>query len=259
VGRSSRRAYAYFTFRRGKAVTEIAEKRLSAIREFTTFGSGFRIAMRDLEIRGAGNILGARQHGFIAAVGFELYCRLLQEAVDEIRDEADGGAEGGKKQTLPETRLDVPLQAYIPTEFIADGSTRISIYQEMSSLGAVDELADMERGLSDRFGALPESVKALTLLMKLKILGRAAGCSKIGIGKDGSLTLCVDGNQETAKERIKSFFESSENYEFEILYDTQQVQLKTELTTTTIAQMAVETAAILERAAALTIPHILQP
>ena len=263
VGRSSEQAYAFFLTPPFDQMKDDALKRLRALEQYTDLGSGFQIAMRDLEIRGAGNILGTSQHGFIEAVGFGLYCQLLQEAVDEIREKdsaqgadnaegGDGGAGGGilvtKKSKLPETRLEVPLQAYIPTEFIADGATRISIYQEMSSLSAVDELTDMERALSDRFGPLPESVKALTLLMKLKILGRTAGCSKISIQRDGTLSLHIDGGddgQEIARERIGRIFESSPNYDFEVAYDT-QIQLRTELTSTTMSQMAAETAAILD-------------
>lgn len=220
-------------------------KRLKALEQYTDLGSGFQIAMRDLEIRGAGNILGTRQHGFIAAVGFELYCRLLQEAVDELKDGPDGSGKPG----TPETRLDIPLQAYIPTEYIADGSTRISIYQEMSSLKTTEELAETERGLSDRFGPMPESVKALILLMKLKILGKLAGCSRIVISKDGILDLFIDGdgNNDVAKERIQQIFKSSEDYRFEVFYDA-QIQLKTELTSETVALMAIEAAGVLERA-----------
>ncbi|MCL2183971.1 MAG: transcription-repair coupling factor [Chitinispirillia bacterium] len=254
VGRSSEQAYAFFlTPPFNEMTNDDAIKRLKALEQYTDLGSGFQIAMRDLEIRGAGNILGTSQHGFIAAVGFELYCRLLQEAVDEINDTADSAGDAGdinihKKPKLPETRLEVPLQAYIPTEFIADGPTRIAIYQEMSALNSVDELAEMERGLSDRFGPLPESVKALTLLMKLKILGRQTGCSKITISKDGALSLYIDStDQDLTKARIKSFFETSGAYEFEVFYDT-QIQLKTELTSIHMSQMASEAAAILERA-----------
>jgi transcription-repair coupling factor (superfamily II helicase) len=203
--------------------------------------------MRDLEIRGAGNILGTRQHGFIAAVGFELYCRLLQEAVDELT----GTPEDNSTPKLPETRLDIPLQAYIPTEYISDGSTRISIYQEMSSLKTTEELAETERGLTDRFGPMPESVKALIILMRLKILGRLTGCSRIVINKDGTLDILIDnggnGNDDAAKNRIKKFFESSQDYEFEVFYDA-QIQLRTELTSETVVMMAVEAAGILERA-----------
>ncbi|MDR0331667.1 MAG: transcription-repair coupling factor [Chitinispirillales bacterium] len=247
VGRSSEQAYAFFLTPPFAQVKEDSLKRLKALEQYTDLGSGFQIAMRDLEIRGAGNILGTRQHGFIAAVGFELYCRLLQEAVDEIKDVTSGSGE--KKPALPETRLEVPLQAYIPTEFIADGQTRIAIYQEMSSLRSTEELAEMERGLLDRFGALPEPVKALTLLMTLKILGRQCGCAKVAITKDGALTLFIDGDQKTAKERIRRVFESADNYEFEVAYDAQQVRLRTELTSTAAADMAREAADMLEKAA----------
>ncbi|MDR2728976.1 MAG: transcription-repair coupling factor, partial [Chitinispirillales bacterium] len=242
VGRSSEQAYAYFLTPPFKQVSEDSLKRLKALEQYTDLGSGFQIAMRDLEIRGAGNILGNRQHGFIAAVGFDLYCKLLQEAVDELK----GGQEGAQK--LQETRLEIPLQAYIPTEYVADGATRISIYQEMSSLKTVDELAETERGLSDRFGPLPESVRALILLMKLKILGQLSGCARAVINKEGVLNLYIDGDEQTAKERIKRLFENSQ-YQFEILYDI-QVQLRTTLISTTVQQRALEAAAILEKAAA---------
>jgi len=240
VGRSSEQAYAYFLTPPFKQVSEDSLKRLKALEQYTDLGSGFQIAMRDLEIRGAGNILGNRQHGFIAAVGFDLYCKLLQEAVDELK----GGQEGIQK--IQETRLEISLQAYIPTDYIADGTTRISIYQEISSLKTVDELAETERGLSDRFGPLPESVRALILLMKVKILGQLAGCARVAINKDGELSLYIDGDQETAKERIKRLFENSQ-YQFEVFYDV-QVQLRTTLISTTVQQRALEAAAILEKA-----------
>lgn len=243
VGRSSEQAFAYFLTPPFKQVREDSLKRLRALEQYTDLGSGFQIAMRDLEIRGAGNLLGTRQHGFIAAVGFELYCRLLQEAVEEIRGEKES------KPQLPETKLEIPLQAYIPTEYISDGTTRISVYQEMSSVKNVDELAEVEKGLSDRFGPLPESVKALILMMKLKVLGRQAGCSRVAIGKDGMLTLYVEGDQETAKERIRCFFENSQ-YQFEIFYDA-QVQLKTPLAADSVTQKAQEIAILLEKAVAV--------
>jgi transcription-repair coupling factor (superfamily II helicase) len=248
VGRSSEQAYAYFLTPPFAEVKEDSLKRLRALSQYTDLGSGFQIAMRDLEIRGAGNILGTRQHGFIAAVGFELYSRLLREAVDEIK-----GAAEGEKPALPDTRLDVPIQAYIPTEYISDGQTRIAVYQEMSSLKTAEELSETERGLSDRFGALPEPVGALVLLMKLKILGRQAGCSKISIGKDGALALSIDGDREAAKERIRRLFEASPRYEFEVAYEAGkqaegrvQAQIRTELTAGTVPEMALEVAGMLE-------------
>ncbi|GBU21017.1 transcription-repair coupling factor [Fibrobacteres bacterium R8-0-B4] len=264
VGRSAEQAYAYFLTPPFNEVKEDSLKRLRALEQYTDLGSGFQIAMRDLEIRGAGNILGTRQHGFIAAVGFELYCRLLQEAVDEIK----GGAQSEEDNAAaPDTRLDIPMQAYIPTEYIADGQTRIAVYQEMSSLKTTEELSETERGLSDRFGALPEPIGALILLMRLKILGRRAGCSKISIGKDGTLTLSIDGDHDAAKERIRRIFEAAPRYKFEVAYETEkrgqgltasgqeqepaeparmQVQLRTELTADTVPGMTIEAAHLLE-------------
>jgi len=240
VGRSSEQAYAYFLTPPFKQVSEDSLKRLKALEQYTDLGSGFQIAMRDLEIRGAGNILGNRQHGFISAVGFDLYCKLLQEAVDELK----GGEEGVQK--VQETRLEIPLQAYIPTDYISDGTTRISIYQEISSLKTTDELAETERSLSDRFGPLPESVRTLILLMKVKIVGQLAGCARVAINKTGELNLYIDGDEKTAKERIKRLFENSQ-YQFEVFYDV-QVQLRTNLTSTTVQLRALEAAAILEKA-----------
>jgi transcription-repair coupling factor (superfamily II helicase) len=253
VGRSSEQAYAYFLTPPFGEVREDSLKRLRALEQYTDLGSGFQIAMRDLEIRGAGNILGTRQHGFIAAVGFELYCRLLQDAVEEIRGAAEN-EENKPPAAEPDTRLDVPIPAYIPTEYVADGQTRIAIYQEMSSLKTTEELSETERGLSDRFGPLPEPVVALILLMRLKLFGRQAGCSKVSISREGALTLSVDGDREAAKERIRKIFEAAPRYEFEVAYETGrreqgparvQVQVKTELTAGTVAGMAIEAAQLL--------------
>lgn len=117
MGRSTRRAYAYFTFTRGKQLTEVAEKRLSAIKEFTSFGSGFRIAMRDLEIRGAGNVLGAQQHGHMEAVGYDMYLRLLGEAIAEQKGEAP-------ERTSAECMVDLNIGAHIPESYIKGLSQR---------------------------------------------------------------------------------------------------------------------------------------
>ena len=120
MGRSNRRAFAYLTFTRGKALSDVATKRLAAIREFTSFGSGFRIAMRDLEIRGAGNVLGAQQHGHMEAVGYDMYLRLLSEAVGEQRGEAP-------PKTSAECMVDIRIGAHIPEEYISNLSQRLSL------------------------------------------------------------------------------------------------------------------------------------
>lgn len=154
VGRSNRRAFAYFTFTRGKVLTEIASKRLQAIREFTKFGSGFRIAMRDLEIRGAGNILGAKQHGHMEAVGYDMYLRLLSDAIAEKKGEKP------TDQTY-ECLIDLRLDAHIPENYIEDTSQRIDIYKKIAAIKSKEDSFDVTDELIDRFGEPPESVISL--------------------------------------------------------------------------------------------------
>lgn len=154
VGRSNRRAFAYFTFQRGKVLSEISSKRLSAIREFTTFGSGFRIAMRDLEIRGAGSILGGKQHGHMEAVGYDMYVKLLSEAIAQ------------KKGELPEQKsyeclIDVQLNAHIPENYIENLSQRLDVYKKIASLHTEAEKMDLLDELIDRFGDVPPTVATL--------------------------------------------------------------------------------------------------
>ncbi len=154
VGRSSRRAYAYLTFRQDKQLSDIASKRLSAIREFTSFGSGFRIAMRDLEIRGAGNILGAQQHGHMEAVGYDMYLKLLSEAVAEERGEAP-------PQDTTECMVDVQVGAHIPEDYIDNLAQRIDIYKKIAAIQNQEDAMDLIDELIDRFGEPPEAVKGL--------------------------------------------------------------------------------------------------
>ena len=171
VGRSSRRAYAYFTFKRGKSITEIATKRLSAIREFTTFGSGFRIAMRDLEIRGAGNILGAQQHGHMEAVGYDLYLKMLAEAVSEETGEA-----------LPATTecvIDIRIDAHIPEKYIESLAQRIDVYKKIASVMSQEDALDVTDELIDRFGEPPTSVKGLIDVALLRNTAAQLGIREI--------------------------------------------------------------------------------
>lgn len=153
VGRSTRRAFAYLTFRRDKQLSDVASKRLAAIREFTSFGSGFRIAMRDLEIRGAGNILGAQQHGHMEAVGYDMYLRMLSEAVAQQKGETP--------QLAAECMVDIRVGAHIPEEYIENLAQRIDIYKKIAGIADDEDAMDVIDELIDRFGDPPEAVKGL--------------------------------------------------------------------------------------------------
>lgn len=154
VGRSSRRAYAYFTFRKSKVLTEIQQKRLAAIREFTEFGSGFKIAMRDLELRGAGNIMGAQQHGHMESVGYDMYLKLLAEAVSEERGEENQSRE-------LDCLIDISVDAHIPESYIESLTLRLDVYRRIADIRSVEDSEDVKDELRDRFGELPESVLGL--------------------------------------------------------------------------------------------------
>ncbi len=168
VGRSNRRAYAYFTFKRGKSLTEVAEKRLQAIKQFTQFGSGFRIAMRDLQIRGAGSVLSAKQHGHMSAVGYDMYLKLLSEAVAEEKGEPVVKAE--------DCTIDMKIDAYIPEKYIESPSQRIDIYRKIAVVSDENDKTEIIEELNDRYGKVPIAVKGL---IDIAILRNNA--SKIGI------------------------------------------------------------------------------
>ena len=172
VGRSNRMAYAYLTVRPGKIVTENAQKRLDTIREFTEFGSGFRIAMRDLEIRGAGNILGPQQSGNLADIGYDLYCKLLDEAVQE--------AQGIELQTNKEieTRMDVKVNAFLPPEYVTGDKQRLDVYRRIAKITNASQRDDVEEELVDRFGDEPQEVANLVAVAYLKAM-----CSSLGIDR----------------------------------------------------------------------------
>ena len=178
VGRSGRRAFAYFTFREGKALTEIAEKRLNAIREYAQFGAGFRVALRDLEIRGAGNMLGAEQHGHLDAVGYDLYMKLLSEAVLEER--------GEKVEKEAECSIDLKIDAYIPESYIASPGQRIEQYKHIATIRTDEDADDIADALLDRYGEYPVSVENLIAIALIK-----ASCQHFGFTRleqrDGQL------------------------------------------------------------------------
>ena len=168
VGRSGRKAYAYFTFRRDKTLTDIAQKRLSAIREFTAFGSGFRIAMRDLQIRGAGSLLGHSQHGHMEAVGYDLYVKMLGQAIARAKGEP---VQRDKSECLVDLRVD----AYIPEKYIADGPGRIEAYKRIAAIQTPEDAADVLDELIDRYGDPPPSVSDLVNVSLVRVQATAVG------------------------------------------------------------------------------------
>ncbi len=180
IGRSNRRSYAYFTYKPYKSLSEIAEKRLEAIREYTEFGSGFKIALRDLEIRGAGDILGAEQHGHIDTVGYDMYIKLLNEAVLE---------EQGQTVTPPkECTVNVQFSAYIPKTYIRSDNLRIEMYKKISHITSPEDLDDVADELMDRFGEFPPLVDNLIYISLLRALGVKLNVERID-QRDGKIVL----------------------------------------------------------------------
>ena len=172
VGRSGRKAYAYFTFRRDKTLSEIAQKRLSAIREFTAFGSGFRIAMRDLQIRGAGSLLGHSQHGHMEAVGYDLYVKMLTQAIAQAKGEP---IQRDKSECLVDLRVD----AFIPEKYIPDGPGRIEAYRRIAAIQSPEDGADVLDELIDRYGDPPPSVSDLVSVSLVRVLAAEVGVYEI--------------------------------------------------------------------------------
>ncbi|TAA69689.1 transcription-repair coupling factor [Planococcus salinarum] len=172
VGRSSRVAYAYFMYQRDKVLTDVAEKRLMAIKEFTELGSGFKIAMRDLTIRGAGNLLGSQQHGFIDSVGFDLYSQMLEEAIEERQS-------GIKKEPVQEIEISIDTDAYIPDSYISDGYQKIQMYKRVKGIDEAEEVAELQDELIDRFGDMPLETDRLLRIALMKVWGRSVGVESI--------------------------------------------------------------------------------
>ncbi len=191
VGRSSRRAFAYLTFTRGKSLTDIATKRLSAIKEFTSFGSGFRIAMRDLEIRGAGSILGAKQHGHMEAVGYDMYLKLLSEAISEEKGEV-------KVKTSTECMIDISIEAHIPEDYIENLTQRIDIYKKIATVSNNEDAMDILDELIDRFGDPPDSVKGLVDVALIRGAAAAMGMEEISQREDKVLFFPTEFNMQIA-------------------------------------------------------------
>lgn len=171
VGRSTRTSYAFLMYKRDKMISEVAEKRLSAIKEFSDLGSGFKIAMKDLEIRGAGNVLGKSQHGHMAAVGYDLYCKMLNQAVNDLK--------GIKNEYDFETTVDMEVDAYIPATYIKSEYQKLDIYKRIAALETREELSDMRDELADRYGSIPSSAANLLIIALIKTKAHKIGIMDI--------------------------------------------------------------------------------
>ena len=184
VGRSERQAYAYFTYRQGKALSEVAEKRLAAIREYAEFGAGFRIALCDLEIRGAGNLLGAEQHGYIDSVGYDLYVKLLNEAVAE--------AQGRPIEKKAEATVDIRVNAHIPESYISTSAERMDMYKKISLITSPEDERDIADELMDRFGEMPKAVERLLTVSLVRAVCEWVGIKRVE-ARGGVLTFYSEG------------------------------------------------------------------
>jgi transcription-repair coupling factor (superfamily II helicase) len=188
VGRGAARAYAYFLYDKISGMTEDARRRLAAIREASELGMGYSIAMRDLEIRGAGDMLGMRQSGQISAVGFDLYTKLLQHAVSQLRALRDGALP--PMLTLTGVNIDLPLQAHIPTDYVSAEGLRLQLYRRMGTIGSAADIDALAQELGDRFGPLPKPVENLMFQLQLKVLAAKAQITTIGRDRErGNIVL----------------------------------------------------------------------
>lgn len=171
VGRSNKQAYAYIMYKRDKILSEVADKRLKSIKEFTEFGSGFKIAMRDLEIRGAGSLLGEIQHGHMEQVGYDMYCKLLDEVVKEMQ--------GFEIEEDIDIQIDINISSYIPDEYISDSSQKIEIYQDIALCNTEADIQDVIDEIIDRYGVMPEELENLIEIARIKGLAKSANVIKI--------------------------------------------------------------------------------
>ena len=171
VGRSNRIAFSYFMYEKDKVLSEVAEKRLRAIKEFTEFGSGFKIAMRDLEIRGAGNLLGIEQHGHIEAIGYDLYVKFLNETIKKFKGES--------YEEMVETSIELNVNGYISDKYIDEEETKIEIYKKIASIESQNDYDDLIEELIDRFGDVPAEVENLMKISYIKYISGRSNISNI--------------------------------------------------------------------------------
>ena len=181
VGRADKQAYAYITYKRDKILSEVADKRLKAIKEFTEFGSGFKIAMRDLEIRGAGSMIGEIQHGHMEQVGYDTYCKLLDEVIKETQ--------GINVEEEKDVQIDLNVSSYISDSYIENSSQKIEIYQDIALCRTEEDIQNVIDELIDRYGPMPTEAETLLEVARLKQLCREKGVIKISQKRDGLIFL----------------------------------------------------------------------
>ncbi|MCA0972712.1 transcription-repair coupling factor [Halobacillus litoralis] len=219
VGRSNRVAYAYFTYQKDKVLTEVAEKRLQAIKEFTELGSGFKIAMRDLSIRGAGNLLGAQQHGFIDSVGFDMYSQMLKDAIEAKQQ----GKEPEAIQPFsPE--LDLMIDAYIPPEYIADEKQKIDMYKEFQAIESEEDIQDLRDELIDRFGDYPQEVENLFTASTIRLHAKESRIEAVS-EKKKKIEMVMEKEQSQQIDGAK-LFDLANQYGRMVQLSTEDNQLK---------------------------------
>jgi transcription-repair coupling factor (superfamily II helicase) len=208
IGRGDRTSYAYFTYEQNKSLTEISEKRLMAIKDFTEFGSGYKIAMRDLELRGAGNILGEVQSGHISAVGYDLYVKLLEETLGEIRGEAP-------KVKASEVEIDIKIDAYIPSSYIEDSNEKIDMYKKIASINTEEDYDEIVEELIDRFGDIPKMVQNIMDISLMKSYASKCGFERL-FEKAGKIEIIYSDKKELDLKELEFI---SENYKGEMNFD----------------------------------------
>ncbi len=205
VGRSNRTAYAFLMYKRDKVLKEVAEKRLAAIKEFTDLGSGFKIAMRDLEIRGAGNLLGAKQHGHMQAVGYDLYCKMLNEAVKSLK--------GISSQEDFTTSVDLDVDAFIPPAYIVNEVQKLDIYKRIAGVEDQEECDDMREELLDRFGELPAEVENLLRIALIRVMAHKAYMTEVR-GRNGEIRFILKQDADIRTERIPDLLKKQDKLSF---------------------------------------------
>ncbi len=201
VGRAAHRAYAYLMVPKDRKLSSDARRRLHAIEEFSDLGSGFKIAMRDLEIRGAGNLLGHEQSGHIAAVGYDLYVKLLEEAIRELKGEI--------VETMLDCEVEIGVSAYLPDDYVTDGEQKMALYRRLAESRSLVEVDGFVEELRDRYGRLPDAARGLVDIMRLKIVGKHLGARKIIVGRSGRVQILFHANHTLSQNEIMQLVQRS--------------------------------------------------